>query len=156
VAVGAPTEPTFTDDSVAGGQAYIYEVVAQDTSFNSSAAARVTAAAETREVAVTFTVSVPDGTPASDTVFIAGDFQDWDPGATPMTRVDATHWTITLPFTEGAPPQYKYTRGSWDAVEKDGGCAEIDNRTFEVTFGTDGTQAIDDTVAKWRDVDACG
>ncbi|MEO8247091.1 MAG: alpha-glucosidase C-terminal domain-containing protein, partial [Chloroflexota bacterium] len=156
VAIGTPTEATFTDDSVAGGQAYVYEVVAQDTSFNSSATARVTAAAETREVAVTFTVTVPDSTPSADTIFIAGDFQGWDPGATPMTRVDATHWTITVPFTEGAPPQYKYTRGSWDAVEKDAGCAEIENRTFVVTFGTDGTQGLDDAVAKWRDVDTCG
>jgi glycosidase len=156
VPVGAPTEPTFTDDSVAGGRSYVYEVVAQDTSFNSSDAARVTAAAETREVAVTFTVSVPETTPPGDTVFIAGDFQGWDPGATPMTRVDATHWTITLPFTEGTPPQYKYTRGSWDAVEKDAGCAEIENRTFNVTFGTEGEQGLGDTVAKWRDVDACG
>jgi hypothetical protein len=41
-------------------------------------------------VAVTFTVSVPAMTPTSDDVYIAGDFQGWDPGATPMTRIDAT------------------------------------------------------------------
>ena len=69
------------------------------------------AAAEAREVDVTFTVTVPPNTPADDTVYIAGDFQGWDPGGTPMDRVDAATWSITLPFTEGEPPQYKYTAG---------------------------------------------
>ena len=41
----------------------------------------------------------PD-TPATDTLFIAGDFQGWAPGQTPMTQVDATTWTITLPFED--------------------------------------------------------
>ena len=62
----------------------------------------------------------------------------------------------TLPFTEGDAPQYKFTRGTWEAVEKDAGCGEIPNRTITATFGTDGTQLVEDTVEKWRDVDQCG
>ncbi|HEY4768225.1 MAG TPA: CBM20 domain-containing protein, partial [Candidatus Limnocylindria bacterium] len=95
-------------------------------------------------------------TPPGDTLYIAGDFQGWDPGGTPMTRVDALTWEITLTFTENAAPQYKFTRGSWDAVEKDDGCGEIPNRTFTVVFGTDGTGTLDLEVAKWRDIDLCG
>ena len=86
---------------------------------------------------MTFTVTVPPNTPPGDTIYIAGDFQGWDPGGTPMTKVDDVTWTITLPFTEGDAPQYKYTRGSWEAVEKDAGCGEIPNRTVPVTFGED-------------------
>jgi hypothetical protein len=155
--VGTATEPSFTDDAVGQGQQYVYVVAAVDTSFNrSERSAEIAAAAETREVAVTFTVRLPANTPPGDTVFIAGDFQGWNPGATPMTKVDATTWSITLPFTEGDPPQYKYTRGTWEAVEKDAGCAEIANRTFDVAYGSDGTQRVEDTVEKWRDVDQCG
>jgi len=155
--VGTATEPTFTDDSVGQGDQYVYVVAAVDTSFNrSDRSPEIAAAAETREVAVTFTVRLPASTPPGDTVFIAGDFQGWNPGATPMTKVDATTWTITVPFTEGDPPQYKYTRGTWDAVEKDAGCGEIANRTFDVTYGADGTQQVEDAVEKWRDVDQCG
>ncbi|MDQ2964980.1 MAG: hypothetical protein M3R57_03955 [Chloroflexota bacterium] len=105
---------------------------------------------------MTFTAHLPASTPPGDTVFIAGDFQGWNPGATPMTKLDATTWSIRLPFTEGDPPQYKYTRGTWDAVEKDAGCGEIANRTFDVSYGADGTQQIADTVEKWRDADQCG
>ena len=148
--------PTFTDDGVDQGSSYVYVIVAVDTSFNRSAeSAEVAAAAEAREVAVTFTVTVPPNTPADDTVYIAGDFQDWDPGGTPMERVDAATWSITLPFTEGEPPQYKYTRGTWEAVEKDAACGELANRTVTVAFGEGGTADVADTVEKWRDVDSC-
>ena len=155
--VGTATGTAFTDDTVRTGREYVYAVTAQDTSFNRSPYSDlVAAAAEERQVVVTFTVTVPSYTPPGDTVYIAGDFQGWDPGATPMTRVDDVTWTISLPFAEGEPPQYKYTRGSWEAVEKDAGCGEIPNRTFTVTYGTDGTQSLNDTVGKWRDVDRCG
>ena len=113
--IGTSIEPAFTDDGVDQGSSYVYVIVAVDTSFNrSQESAEVAAAAEAREVAVTFTVTVPPNTPADDTVYIAGDFQGWDPGGTPMERVDAATWSITLPFTEGEPPQYKYTRGTWE------------------------------------------
>lgn len=154
--VGTAVEGSFSDQDVSAGRTYHYVVSAQDTAFNrSDYSPEVVTAAESREVAVTFSVTVPETTPSVDTLYIAGDFQGWDPGGTPMQQVDDTTWSITLPFTEGQPPQYKYTRGSWEEVEKDAACAEIDNRTVTISFGTDGTQAVDDEVAKWRDVDNC-
>jgi len=155
--IGTATEPTFTDDTVATGNAYVYVVTAVDTSFNRSAySTEIAASAQTRDVAVTLVVTVPPNTPAADTVFIAGDFQGWDPAATPMTRVDERTWSITLPFTEGDTPQYKFTRGSWEAVEKDASCGEIPNRTVSVTYGSEGAQEVPGTVETWRDVNQCG
>ncbi len=155
--LGTATEPTFTDDTVATGAAYVYVVTAVDTSFNRSAySTEITASAQTRAVAVTVVVTVPSNTPAADTIFIAGDFQGWDPAATPMTRVDERTWSITLPFTEGDTPQYKFTRGSWEAVEKDASCGEIPNRTVSVTYGSEGAQEVPGTVETWRDVNQCG
>jgi glycosidase len=155
--IGTATEPRFTDNAVSTGAAYVYVVTAVDTSFNrSEPSAETSASAETRAVAVTFTVTLPAGTPPGDTIFIAGDFQGWDPAATPMTKVDDRTWSITLPFTEGDAPQYKYSRGSWEAVEKDAGCGEIPNRTVAVEFGTDGTMPVTDEVVKWRDIGQCG
>ncbi len=156
VGTATPDEPAFTDDGVVQGNDYVYVVTAVDTSFNRSPqSVEVAAAAESREVDVTFTVSLPPSTPVGDTIFIAGDFQGWNPGGTPMTKVDDRTWTITLPFTEGSPPQYKYTRGTWEAVEKDDACGEIANRTIDVAFGTQGAQEVQDVVGKWRDVDGC-
>ena len=105
-------EPTFTDDTVSAGATYVYVVAAQDTSFNLSAdSPEVASAAQARPVAATFRVTVPADTPADATIFIAGDFQGWNPGKTPMTKAADGTWEITLPFTEGEALQYKYTRG---------------------------------------------
>ena len=154
--IGTAGDPTFTDNGISKGGAYVYLVRAVDTSFNRSAASAETSAqAAARPVTVTFTVKVPASTPAKSPVFIAGDFQGWNPAGTRLTQVDATTWSITLPFTEGNTPQYKYVRGTWNAVEKDAACAEITNRTFTVAFGTDGTMQVADTVAKWRDTNRC-
>ena len=155
--VGRSLEPSFTDASIRAGETYSYVVVAVDTAFNrSEPSAEVTAAAVSRVVQVTFTVTLPENTPAGDTIYIAGDFQGWDPGATPMTKVDERTWTMTAAFTEGDEPQYKYTRGSWEAVEKDGACGEIPNRTTQVTYGDAGAQSVADSIGKWRDIDQCG
>jgi len=155
--VGTTIEPAFTDDTIDEGASYAYVVTAVDTSFNRSPASPpIAASAQSRDVAVSVTVTLPANTPTGDPVFIAGDFQGWNPGGTPMTRLDDVTWTITLPFTEGDAPQYKFTRGTWEAVEKDAGCGEIPNRTFTVSFGMDGTQLVENTVEKWRDVDQCG
>jgi pullulanase len=154
--VGVTGDPGFIDTGVEAGTAYSYVVVAEDTSYNrSSPSAPLAVTAADRDVAVTFRVTVPDDTPASDTVYLAGDFQGWDPGATPMTSVDATTWEITVSFGDGSSPQYKYTRGTWEAVEQDAGCGEIPNRQLVVDFGAGGEQMISDTVEKWRDLDAC-
>jgi hypothetical protein len=155
--IGTATDASFTDQGVRGGSSYYYVVTAQDTSFNrSSNSNTVMAAAASRSVAVTFNVTVPAYTPPGDTVYIAGGFQGWDPGATPMSAAGGTLWTITLDFAEGEIPEFKFTRGSWDAVEKDAGCGEIPNRTTTVVYGAEGAQLVEATVEKWRDIDRCG
>jgi hypothetical protein len=56
---------------------------------------------------------------------VPGNLPQWDPGATLMTKVDGTHWTITLTGNEGVQLQYKYTLGSSNYVEKGTVCDEI-------------------------------
>jgi glycosidase/fibronectin type 3 domain-containing protein len=154
--IATTARPVHTDTTVVAGTAYRYAVVAVDAALNASAhSPELSVAADKREVNVTFTVTVPATTPATDTIYIAGGFQDWAPGDTPMTRVDDTTWTITLPFEDATPLEYKYTRGSWEAVEKDAGCGEIANRALMTDYAADGTQAATDTVEKWRDIDGC-
>ena len=157
VPIATTTDPVYTDTSVATGAHYEYAVTAQDLAYNESPpTSSLTVDAAERIVQVTFRVTVPASTPATDSLFIAGDFQGWAPGQTPMTKVDAGTWSVTLPFEDGTSIEYKYTRGSWEAVEKDDGCGEIANRTMTADFGASEDQVIDDVVAKWRDVDGCG
>jgi glycosidase len=155
--VGTSVEAGFTDDTIVAGSTYSYVVTSEDTSFNDSAnSPEVTAVATSRQVLVTFRVTVPAGTPKDATIYVAGDFQGWRPGATAMTHAAGATWEFSARFAEGAAVQYKYTRGSWDAVEKDAGCGEIPNRALLVSYGADGTLVTRDAVQKWRDLGHCG
>ena len=117
-----------------------------------------------RTVTVTFNVTVPastDGTGLS--VFVTGflsrlggGLPDWNPGGVALTRVDATHWTITLTGPENIELEYKYALGSWNYVEKDGACGEIANRVVTLSYGINGIQTVNDTVLNWRNVLPCG
>jgi hypothetical protein len=115
-------------------------------------------------VTLVFNVTVPATTDAtSRTVNIAGfldrldgGFPQWDAGGAPLTRVDATHWTITFTGKEATQIEYKYTLGSFDFVEKDGACGEIANRQLTLSYGATGTQTVNDIVPNWRNVAPCG
>jgi hypothetical protein len=154
--IGTSDVEVFLDATVSVGASYRYGILAQDTAYNSSERSEIMdVTAEERAVEVAFTVTVPDYTTATDTLYIAGDFQGWNPGGNPMTRVDDTTWTIMLPFEDATRLEYKYARGSWEAVEKDAGCGEIANRTLTVEYSAGGTQEVADTIEKWRDLDQC-
>jgi len=165
IAIVSGSTLSYVDNSVIEGQTYYYTVKAFDTSLNASPSSNeVTAKAEPRTVTLTFNATVPtttDGTGRS--VYIAGTLSgldgglpDWNPGGVVMTRVDATHWTITLTGKESTQIEYKYTLGDWDHVEKDGACGEIANRQLTLTYGATGTQTVNDTVLNWRNVSPCG
>ena len=68
--------------------------------------------------------------------------------------------SIVLKFidfvNQGDLLEYKYTRDSWDVVEKDAACGEISNRTAIVVYGLDGTMTLEDTVENWRNTGPCG
>jgi glycosidase len=156
---------SYTDTDVNQGATYYYVVRAVDTSFNRSAdSGQVAATAELRTVTLVFNVTVPastDGTGRS--VYIAGfldrldgNLPQWDAGGVVLTRVDATHWTITLTGKEATQIEYKYTLGSFDFVEKGGSCDEIANRLLTLTYGANGIQQVNNTVPNWRSVAPCG
>jgi hypothetical protein len=156
---------SYSDTAVVENETYYYIVRAVDTSFNRSGnSEQVTAVAELRTVTLMFNVTVPATTDATGrSVYIAGlldrldgGHPQWDPGGVVLTRLDATHWTITLTGEEGVQIKYKYTLGSWDFVEKDDGCGEIADRELTLSYGSNGTQNVNDTVENWRNVAPCG
>jgi len=159
------TAAAYTDTEVVENAAYSYVVRAVDLSFNRSGNSNeVTATAAPRSVTLVFTVTVPASTDGNGrSVYIAG-FLDrldgglprWDPAGVVLTRVDTTHWTITLTGKESTQIEYKYALGSWDYVEKDGACGEIANRQLTLSYGANGTQTVNDTVQNWRNVSPCG
>ncbi|MBI5354260.1 MAG: alpha-glucosidase C-terminal domain-containing protein [Chloroflexi bacterium] len=159
------TGTSYMDTVVNEGATYYYVVRSLDLSFNrSDNSSEVPATAQLRTVTLTFNVTVPATTDATAlTVHIAGFLSrldgghpDWGPAAVGLTRLDATHWTITFTGKEGTQLEYKYTLGSWDYVEKDGACGEISNRLLTLSYGTTGIQTVNDVVLNWRNVAPCG
>jgi len=159
------TAANYTDNAVVADATYYYVVRSVDQSFNRSGnSGEVSATAQLRTVTLVFNVTVPAATDATGrSVYIAG-FLDrldgglpqWNPGGVVFTRVDATHWTIMLTGKEYTQIEYKYALGDWDHVEKDGACAEIANRQLTLSYGSTGTQTVNDTVVNWRNVLPCG
>ncbi len=147
----------YTDTAVQTGCLYTYTVRALDTSFNRSGFSNeASARAEARWVTVTFVVTVPAFTPPEDTVYIAGDRADvfgasWNPSARPLMRVGPNRWTVTLAMPEDGRREYKYTRGSWDRVEKWGAIVGFANRVITPTWGATGWMTVTDAVYNWRD-----
>jgi hypothetical protein len=157
----------YTDLDVAESATYYYVVQAVDTSFNRSGHSNeIDATAELRTVTLMFNVTVPASTGGTGrSVYIAGlldrldgGLPQWDPGAVDLTQVDATHWTITLTGKEATQIEYKYTLGDWEHVEKGPApdCEELTNRQLTLSYGTTGTQTVNDTVQNWRNVAPCG
>ena len=85
-----------------------------------------------------YNVTVPEGTLAC---YISGSFDEWAEFHK-MSKVDATHYTISIPDANTGH-KYKYSSGpSWDfeEVTVDGG--HVDSRTYNAN----------DVVAKWKAV----
>jgi hypothetical protein len=163
--LGRVTGASYTDTDVSESQTYRYVVRSVDTSFNRSGnSAEVTATAELRTVSVVFDVTVPSSTDGTGrNVYVAGSLNrldgglpEWNPGGVQLTRVDATHWTVTLTGKESTQIEYKFTLGDWEHVEKDAGCGEIGNRQLTLSYGASGVQSVGHTVENWRNVAPCG
>jgi hypothetical protein len=163
--IASVTAASYTDFAVVEGATYYYVVRSLDQSFNRSGTSNeVQATAELRTVTLTFSVTVPATTDSTGrSVYIAG-FLDrldgglpqWNPGGVMLTRVDATHWTITLTGKESTQIEYKYALGDWDHVEKDNSCGEVANRQLTLSYGATGIQIVNDTVQNWRNTAPCG
>ena len=153
--IGTSDVEVFLDATVSAG-APTLRIRAQDTAYNTSERSEVLdVTAEERVVEVTFTVTVPEYTTARGHALHRRRLPGLEPRRQPHDALDDTTWTITLPFEDATELEYKYARGSWEAVEKDAGCGEIANRTLTVEYSAGGTQEVADTIEKWRDLDEC-
>jgi predicted alpha/beta superfamily hydrolase len=87
--------------------------------------------------------SIPAYTPPDDYIYIAGNFNGWQPGDVNyrLSKDGQGKWWITLAaMQQGTAIQFKFTRGSWETVEKGPNGEELDNRTF--TFGNGDTVGV--------------
>lgn len=92
--------------------------------------------------------SVPENTPSGQPIYIAGNFNSWDPGDELFTLSmdDDSNYSFNLPPGIGIV-SFKFTRGNWTTVEKDLCGEEIPNRSIEVA----NYDTLFCTIESWND-----
>ncbi len=93
--------------------------------------------------------SIPDNTPMPSNIYIAGNFNNWDPGNADfrLTNIGGGQYEIT--FTPSINQlEFKFTRGSWDSVEGTAGGTFIANRQLNYPGGQ---QTVELNIQGWED-----
>jgi len=101
------------------------------------------------QIKVTFLVNkIPAAKETITHLFIAGDFNNWDPGnaAFELQKPSDGIWQLSKSLSKGTY-NYKITRGSWPKVECAADGKSIDNRSFVLSHDT--TIKID--INGWQD-----
>jgi predicted alpha/beta superfamily hydrolase len=92
--------------------------------------------------------SLPANTPATSAIFIAGNFNNWDPQSKNYQfQKNEKGYFLELLLYTGAY-EYKITRGSWDKVECNKEGSDIGDRTLKVETDT----AVDLSIDGWKDL----
>ncbi|MBK7407468.1 MAG: alpha/beta hydrolase [Saprospirales bacterium] len=98
--------------------------------------------------------ALPASTPENMPVFVAGNFNGWNPGdpTYQLKRQGDAQYSLTLP--DLASPyvlEFKFTGGSWAAVEGNPNGDFTSNRTYSYQGGTDTLRLA---VQSWEHIDA--
>lgn len=101
---------------------------------------------------VTFRLTdIPKNTPHDASLYVAGSFNDWNPGD-PQYKLqlqpDSTY-ALTIP-TNLDTVWFKFTRGNWASVECRSNGRPVFNRTYVVK--KEGTNLVEAEVAAWEDL----
>ncbi len=101
---------------------------------------------------VTFQLdTLPANTPPGSSIYLAGDFNGWNPGDSRyrLSKDSSGVYGITLKARpEGTVIRYKFTRGSWETVEKGASGEELENRRF--VYGNHDTVQV--KILNWADL----
>jgi predicted alpha/beta superfamily hydrolase len=97
---------------------------------------------------------IPANTPAADDIYVAGNFQNWNPGDPAYVLTDNGGGTYEITIT---PPvgvvKYKFTRGGWNTVEGNAAGGFLPDREFNYT-GTAATEEVE--ILSWEDPGGSG
>lgn len=99
---------------------------------------------------MTLNVTVPQYyMPLLEDVYVAGDFNGWEPGdeSYRLTLQNNGTYTIAIDGVNGATVNFKFTRGDWDRVEGTATGGYLNNRT--ISFLNNTTQTF--TIEGWED-----
>jgi len=92
---------------------------------------------------------LPKNTPENAKIYLAPDFNGWDPGDKKLifSKLNNGQPYLTIPIT-GSTMDYKITRGGWNTVEVDRDGNETENRKLFTGFA----DTVHIQVVRWRDL----
>lgn len=80
---------------------------------------------------------------ANDSIFVAGNFNGWNPGKTALSREqDGTGWSIDLSLPQ-ATYEFKFTLGSWETVQVSKAGNDVGNNSINLKCDTSLLFSID-------------
>ncbi len=94
--------------------------------------------------------ALPANTPATDSIYIAGNFNTWNPGNADFIvkkQADGTRQIIINPPVGNV--EFKFTRGNWATVEGNVQGGEISNRVINYTGQP---QTLNVSIVSWKDL----
>ena len=118
VAVLDKSAREYTDFAVSNGKKYSYKVAAYNKFYNRAYSEEKDVTPTLVMVDVTLRLHIPNYTPVTDDIYIAGDFNGWNASGGKLnvpsgaTSRDVVEYKFKM--MAGKSIQYKYTRGSWD------------------------------------------
>lgn len=105
--------------------------------------------AHSADVTVTFKVTIPQSTLPDAKIFISGDLPalgSWNGAGVELKKID-NRYEAAVSLPKDQPIEFKFTRGSWETVEKNADGGERANRTLKPSAD----QTVELTVARWAD-----
>ncbi|UJF32764.1 alpha-amylase family glycosyl hydrolase [Paenibacillus hexagrammi] len=167
----AKTDREYVDYTVSNDTAYTYKVVAFDQAYNRASSAEKQVTPKLVMVDVKLRLHLPDYTPTTDGIFIAGDFNGWSASSTalkvPSGATDRSVVEYSFKMMAGKAIQYKYTRGDWDkeaftshqrlandTVDPGNWAYSSTNTNMMLTISNQGDNqmVVDDYVLRWVDM----
>ncbi|MGB8955202.1 MAG: alpha-amylase family glycosyl hydrolase, partial [Tumebacillaceae bacterium] len=117
IATLAKDATEYVDFTVSNDTSYSYLVAAFDQAYNRAFSEEKAVTPKLVMVDVTLRLHLPDYTPTSDDIYIAGDFNGWNASGGKLQVPSGATTRDTLEYSfkmmAGKSIQYKYTRGSW-------------------------------------------
>ena len=94
--------------------------------------------------------SIPASTPDSSAIYIAGNFNSWNPGDPAYQLIDNLNGSYSITFNPSPGAlEFKFTRGSWATVEGTSSGSYLPNRTYTYSGAA---STLNVTIAGWEDI----
>lgn len=162
---------SYVDYAVSNDMTYTYKVAAYDAAYNRGTSAEKTVKPTLVMIDVTLRVHLPEYTPATEDIYIAGTLNGWSANGNKLTVPSGATTRDVVEYSfkmmAGKQIEYKYTRGTWskeaftshtrvpnDTADYGNWAYSSTNTNMQLRIKNDGgnKMIVDDYVLRWVDM----